>query len=196
MMTFAESYLRDLVDGFAVSDVYPYSTRNNRKIEEFLSQLVGRLSDITSISIEADFNHYGSGYASYVPLNISKRDKSDVIQEHHSQGVSLTTHGLMMNLSRVAPVAVYGGGHWTKAYTNGQETGGSSHFLEPEMLESLPSGAWEYELNSIRVILAEYGINIPQKEELARSLNFEIDIPTLLGDPPFRVFDCFFYWMD
>lgn len=195
-MTFEESYLRDLVDGFAVSDVYPYSTGNSRKIEKLLSQLVGRLSDIGSLSIDADFDNYGSGYASYVSLEISKRDKSDVIKEHHSNGVSLTTNGLMVYLSRVAPVVVYGGAFWTKTYANGKETGGSSHFLEPDMLEDLPAKAWECELESIKTILTDYGFRIPFKEELARNLDFEINIPTLLGEPPYRVFDCFFYWMD
>ncbi|MCE7995551.1 MAG: hypothetical protein HEP71_26465 [Roseivirga sp.] len=195
-MTFEESYLRDLVDGFAVSDVFPYSTGNSRKIEEFLCQLVGRLGDIGSLSIEADFNNYGSGYASYVPLNISKKDKSDITKEHHENGVSLTTNGLMVYLSRVAPVVVYGAGHWIKTYMNGKETGGGAHFLEPDILESLPSEVWEQELKRIKTTLTEFGFSIPPRGTLARNLSFEIEIPTLLGETPYRVFDCFFYWMD
>ena len=44
--------------------------------------------------------------------------------------------------------------------------------------------------------MSGYGYRLLTEEELEEQIWFEIEIPTILADKPYEVFDCFFYWED
>lgn len=102
----------------------------------------------------------------------------------------------MLYLCRLAPYAVYAVGRWSTTYENGREVGGAGHFIEPEAVGSLPSGDWQFEVQQVKDILHEYGYISLTSQEVDIPLDFPIQVQTILADPPYRVFDCLFYWED
>ncbi|MFC4632493.1 hypothetical protein ACFO3O_01135 [Dokdonia ponticola] len=195
-MEFEKEYLTDLVKGKTKGDFPPFSSGKWKKSDEYLKQIVGRLKDIKSIQVEADFNHYGSGFSSYVHLYLSKTDKSDTKISQDGELRTGETNGLMMYLCRMAPFSVYGEGTWHKTFNKDKGQSGSSHYIEPEDIGTTPESDWGIELNEIQNILNQYGISVLTKVELDKKLEFKISIPTILSEPPFKVFDCLFYWED
>lgn len=195
-MTFSPSFLSTLAQGKTQGNFPPFSTGNWEDTEVYLKQVVGRIRDIHTIVIEADFNHYGTGFSSHIPLELSKKDKNDVSISINGAFRTEETQGLILYLCRLAPYAVYGAGTWSVTYKNEEWDSEFRHFLEPSIIDSLPETDWQHELRQIQDILHQYGIRILSKVEIAQKLDFELHIPTVLSDPPYTVFDCFFYWAD
>jgi len=195
-MNFDKEYLTDIVKGKTKGDFPPFSKGKWKKSESYLRKIAGRLKDIKSIQVDADFNHYGSGFSSYVHLYLSKKDKSDVQITQNDELKTEETNGLMIYLCRMAPFAIYAKGTWHKTFNKGKWHSGGSHYIEPSNIGTTPQVNWENELIEITNILNQYGITFLTNEELNKRLEFEISIPTILSDPPFKVFDCLFYWED
>lgn len=195
-MEFEKEYLTDIVKGKTRGDFIPFSAGKWNKSDKYLKQVVGRLKDSVSIYLDADFDHYGSGFSSYVHVYLSKKDKSDQQIEINGDERTENTHGLMVYLCRMAPFAVYAEGFWTKTFKADRCVSGSSHFIEPEQVGTIPSASWKQELIEISNVLNEFGIAFFKGEELNKKVGFEISVPTILSDPPFKVFDCLFYWAD
>ena len=195
-MKFDQKYLTDLVKGRTRGEFPPFSLGKWEKSDEYLKNIVGRLNSIRTIEVEADFDHYGSGFSSYVPLYLSKKDKSDFKVTRNGNERSEETNGLMIYLCRMAPYAIYSEGTWFKRFKNDKWILGGSHYIEPEEIGSKPKVNWEMEWTEIENILNQYGITILTREELDKKLDFDIRIPTILTEPPFRIFDCLFYWED
>lgn len=72
-------------------------------------------------------------------------------------------------------------------------------FLDADSLGGIPS-RYNEELGEIKGKLAEAGYTILEKEDVAATLPFEADIPTILTLPDFgeeyKIFDAIFYWED
>lgn len=195
-MIFEKEYLTDLVKGKTKGDFPPFSSGKWERSDEYLKRIVEKLKGIESIQVEADFDHYGCGFSSYVHLYLSKRDKSDCQITHDEELRTEKTNGLMMYLCRMAPFSVYAEGVWHKTFNKDKWHSGSSHFIDPGNIGSLPNLNWKTELIEIKNILNQYKITLLTREELDKKIEFEINIHTILSDPPYKVFDCLFYWVD
>lgn len=195
-MHFEKEFLRNIAEGKAMGDFPPFSTGEWEKSDPYLMQLIGRIKDIKTIEVYADFDHYGSGFSSYIPLNLSKKDRCDVKVSENGNLKSFETNGLLMYLCRLAPFAIYGEGLWEATYNSGKYQSGSSHFIEPEDVGSTPPFDWSNELNQIRNLLNQFRIKFLTKDTVDQPLDFKVDIPTIFSDPPYKIFDCFFYWED
>lgn len=195
-MKFEEAYLKGLVNNNSKSFLNKFSSRKKHLTENELKQVVKEISKISSIIVESDFDHYGSGYSSYVHLYLSKEDKSDVKVITGNNLRREEINGVMMYLCRIAPFGVFAEGNWENTYRGEEFVSAGSHFIEPEELETLPIGDWQTEMKQITSILDQYGIRFLTKTEVIENLDFEIKIPTILSDPPYKVFDCFFHWAD
>lgn len=168
---------------------------NSSSQTQELSSVVGRLKDLRSIILEADFDHYGSGSCSYVPVYFSKRDKADVQISKKGNLTTHTTNGVVFYLCRNAPYAAYGKGEWSKTFEGDKFRNGSIPYINE--IGSLPSKDWEQRIIEISNILNMYGIGILTLAELNVKLDFDITIPTEFSSPgSYRVFDCFFHWED
>ncbi|MFK8104666.1 MAG: hypothetical protein AB8G15_19230 [Saprospiraceae bacterium] len=195
-MEFEKKYLTDLVNGKVKGELPPFASGQWEEVDSYLKRVVGRLKDIKAISVVADFDHYGSGFSSYVPLNLSKRDQSDV--EITEKGAERTekTNGLILYLCRLAPIAIYGEGTWWNTFKMEKWQSGSASFLTSEVIETTPVTDWSAALVQINAILNQFGIRTLTQATVNQKLDFKINIPTILSDPPYKVFDCFFYWED
>lgn len=75
-----EDILKSCVAGTPTGDLWPYSEGDEEKVEGFLKSVVADLARSRLVEIEAEFGHYGSGYASYVDVLASRKD-GDGIKE-------------------------------------------------------------------------------------------------------------------
>jgi hypothetical protein len=69
-------------------------------------------------------------------------------------------------------------------------------FLRPEDNAKYDKTIWQDEIDFITQHFDEYRYRLLTQTELEPYLNFDIDIPTIIADKPYQVFDCFFYWED
>ncbi|MGI4835569.1 MAG: hypothetical protein ACRYFK_19115 [Janthinobacterium lividum] len=196
-MSFSEAYLQALINARVMGDFAPFALGEQGKVEAYIRQLVDRLRQNTDLVIEADFASYGSGYASYVPVNISKADKSDTTTLGTRQPVTYQTNGLLLYISRLVPYWFYGGSGWTASYEHGQRTGGSGGFLEPASQADIDLANWQATQQWLEATFAEHRYRLLTAAELAQPAPASITaIATILADAPYQVFDCFFYWED
>ncbi len=172
-MYVSEQMLRQIIAGTPVGDIWPYNSGSEDAIEQHLRNCVAQLGLSTQIIVEADFDHYGSGYASYVDVFCYKNDGSST--RHRDE--TLPIDGLTIYLCRLAPVAVYGRNHKTR-----DARGGSSGFLNAENVDTTPPGQWESIAQEINKNLASLGFELLDRDTVSRELPFKADISTILGD--------------
>ena len=195
-MPFSEEYLRRIVRDEVVGDFPPFTLGSIAKTENYIRKIIARLASISTILVDADFYSYGSGFASYVELRISKRDQSDSTTLAQNQRLTYNTKGLMLYVSRLTPYWFYGGSEWGKTYENGRETGGGSLFLGPTSQDTIDQVVWQHDTQLIEAVLQEFRYSLLTSTELTQPAPIDISIPTILADKPYNVFDCFFYWQD
>lgn len=130
---------------------------------------------------------YGSGYASYVYLFCYKKDGSSTTQKDSVY----YTKGISIYICRLAPVAVFGEDERTK-----HSRGGSYGFLRPDLIGSTPKGVWQAIVETLQRNLGSYNISMLGKDYVSRELPFKANIPTILNEGTFKIFDAFFYWED
>jgi hypothetical protein len=78
------------------------------------------------------------------------------------------------------------------AFKNGSKNLVKS-FLHPADLEPAPMGRW---VDAIRAKLEQRGFILPSQKFFRQPLPLKTRVNTILGDPPYTVFDAFFYWED
>lgn len=198
-MIFTEPILRRLCMGGYVGDFPPFNDYENGDVDAYIEALVGRLKDNKRITVEADFNSYGSGFASYVPIRIGKKDRSDTeIQPRRDGGRSERTRGLLVYVSRLSPYWFFGGNDWTVHYdAQGAWAGGASGFLDLNSYSNYEPARWLSEIAWLKGIFEAFRYRLLTAEELSPRLDFEVSIPTCFASKGnYRVWDCFFYWED
>jgi hypothetical protein len=151
-----------------------------------VKNVLHELEQSKQIAVESD-GSYGSGYASYLDIFCFKKDGSST----RVSGQSTTIDGIALYLCKLAPVAVMGAMTKTKS-----KNGGSSSFLRPEDLNKLPAGNWDAVIFEIKHKLEKQNFVLLEPKILKQKMPFEAKIPTILGDPPYQIFDAFFHWED
>ncbi len=186
-MDFSNDELKRIISGKPVGNIYPYNTGDTNEIEKYLRDLYYKLNRSGLIKCHGEFAHYGSGYASYIDLFCLKRNEINPPEN------ALGKLGIVVYISRLAPVAVFG-------YDDRTETGFC--FLDPLHSDfgKLPDGDWDNEFLEIKSKIEAAGIHFLEKEYVEQPLAFTADIPTILTIPDmgdvYRNFDAFFYWED
>src|SRR5699024_12142705 len=78
-------------------------------IETNIKQLYNRIKRIPNITCKAEFDHYGSGYASFVKFFCYRKEDVLVEKDKEEHGVvEYEKTGVLLNVSRLAPVFIYG----------------------------------------------------------------------------------------
>lgn len=179
--------LQSMIRCESVGQRWPYVGGSERDIEKHLKKTVAKLKRIKGVGIEAEFGHYGSGYASYVDIFCYPKDRSS---QWEDDGV-LRVRGVSVYLSRLAPLAVLG-----QTERSRLKGGSSFDFLYPEDVESFSDDDCSSFVDKVRGIVVEFGFTFMDRETAMTQLPFDADIPTILSEPPYRVFDAVFFWED
>lgn len=159
-------------------------------VEGFLRRVVADLNRLPALIVEhAEFRHYGSGYASYVDVFMTKRDGS----MRRSANGRTDVEGLTLALCRLAPLAVLLKHSWR---SSGPGAAGGHSMPELLRVVDIDLPEWAEECRQIRQMLDGHGIALLGLQVLGLPLDARLRVETALGDPPYCVFDAWFHWMD
>ncbi len=215
-MRFDNEQLKLIISGEPVGVAHPYDTKNEETIEDHILDLFESLKKSNSVDCFGEFDHYGSGYASYVEIFCVKKGGRSIIQKetkkyYEKDDVWVTSTGytgVVLYVNRLAPVVIFSKDERYKEKNESvkarysYETFSKNHsFAElSEDFGKLPFGDWDNEFNEIQATLKKYGYSFLEKEYLEQELPFKADIPTLLCIPDlggkYKIFDSLFYWSD
>jgi hypothetical protein len=196
MNNFDEGFLRNIANNIPQGDFSPFNKNDLGKTKRYIKGMLGALSDKKSIIVEADYSAYGSGFASYINVKISKKDKSDIIITKDKSSITEEHDGLLIYLSLVAPYWYYGKGVWWNNYENGISNSGGGSFLTPESKKQINLNLWQNEIDFITQLFDTYQIRLLEQKELEKNLWFDVTIKSNLANKQLTVFDCFFHWED
>src|SRR5258706_5399207 len=117
-MLLSEPQLRTIIAGRPVGDRFPYLGGTESDIEQHLHRAVDALRSNGLLEIDADFDHYGSGYASYIHLSCQKSGGRSKVRRGDVDSID----GIAIYLSRLTPFAIYGSEHRTKSAASRSRT--------------------------------------------------------------------------
>ncbi|UTR10356.1 hypothetical protein MM300_21200 [Evansella sp. LMS18] len=194
---FSNKQLKELIAGKIVGSKYPDDTKNEQEISGNIRRLFYRIKRIPGLVCEAEWDHFGSGYASFVEFFCYRKMDVSVVKEKY--GMKETkTKGIIINICRHAPVAIMGedNRYQTIRIETKEVVGGVHSSLEhPHQLvisEHLQGMAEQLER-----LLKEFGYELLDGEQLNQPLPFQTKIPTLYRKPEhYLIMDAIFYWED
>ena len=166
----------------------PFVTGDSAAVGSFYKRVFAALERLHNVNVVPEPDHYGSGYASYVSVFLyprdgrSRRDSPDRVE----------TTGILLYMSRLAPIAVFGRDRRSQ---NKHNSGASYGFIRTENLGKLPDGDWSDFFYAVRKCIEAQGIEFLPSEPLLRPAPEGVDIPTIFSGP-YYVFDTLFYWCD
>ncbi|MEV5888637.1 hypothetical protein [Nonomuraea fuscirosea] len=159
-------------------------------VEGFLRWVVADLDRMPALRVHhAEFGNYGSGYASYVDVFVTGRDGS----ARRSENGWTEVEGLPLALCRLAPVATL-----LKPGTQSSGPNGAGGRGLPQLslvTDDAPPG-WAEEYRQIRQVLDRHDLDLLDAQLLGLPLEGGLHVETVLGDPPYTVFDAWFHWAD
>lgn len=195
---FSDKQLQTVIEGNAIGDYFPYDTNNQQEIEAHIRRLFYRLKRIPDLILEAEWDHFGSGYASFVEIFCYRKADIVVVEEKNGER-ELEISGIIVDVCRLAPVAIMGEDERFKTVdiaTNEEIAGAYSSLLDDPRRVKVGEKfqAVEYQLSQA---LEEFGYKILDEAILKQPLSFEAKIATLYRKPGgYKVMDALFYWED
>ncbi|MFG1941469.1 hypothetical protein [Nonomuraea sp. NPDC048826] len=159
-------------------------------VEGFLRWVVADLDRMPALSVlGVEFGHYGSGYASYVDVFITRRDGST----RRSENGWTDVEGLPLALCRLAPLAAL---FTCDIRSSGPDGAGSRGLPQLSLVTDTALPGWEEEHRQIGQVLERHDIALLDSQVLGLPLEAGLQVETFLGNPPYNVFDAWFHWMD
>ena len=159
-------------------------------VEGFLRRVVADIDRKPSLRVHhAEFQHYRSGYASYVDVFITKRDGS----MSRSENGWTEVEGLPLALCRLAPLAAL---FKSDIRSSGPDGAGGRGLPDLSRVTDTDLPGWEEEFRQVGQMLDRHGIALLNSQVLSLPLEAGLRVETVLSSPPYSVFDAWFHWMD
>ena len=187
-MQITDAIMNDSVAQVPFGSFEPFVTGTDQDASLFYMLVLSALEEIPGISVIREADHQGSGYASYVSAFLYPSDGST----RRDFPTHVETTGILLYMSRLAPIAVYGA---SGRSDNKNDSGGGSGFINSENVGTLPEGDWTALLSNVTECLRRFRIEFLPREPLLQPAPEGIAIPTIF-DGPYYVFDTLFYWSD
>ena len=187
-MEITDAIIDSSVAGEPFGSFEPFVTGDAAAVSSFYSGVLSGLEGTTGVTVFREMDHHGSGYASYVSVFVypsdgrSRRDFSEYTE----------TTGILVYMSRLGPVAVYGASARTE---NKNGNGSSSGFIGTDNVGTMPDGDWTEFLAAVASCLHAFRLELLPRDPLLQPARDGISIPTVF-DGPYYVFDTLFYWCD
>ncbi len=157
--------------------------------DEQLHDIVAALDRLSALKVfTAEFDHYGSGYASFVEVRLTRRDDSLVTLR---DDVGLETLGFGVLLCRLAPIATLQASFFD--WRSGER--GASSMVDREDMTDLPVAGFP-ESPLVADALRTHGYELVEVDALREPIATGVAPETNLGTPPWTVFDAWFHWYD
>lgn len=195
---FSNEQLQGLIEGKIVGNKFPYDTNNEQEIEAHIRRLFHRIKRIPNLVCEAEWNHFGSGYASFVEFFCYREEDIIVVEEKYGFR-EIKTDGIIIDICRLAPVAIIGEDERYKTIrTQTDEVVGGAHgslLGRPKILDL--SEKFQAIAEELKQALKEFDYELLEAEKMNQPLSFQTKIPTIYREPrDYLVVDAIFYWED
>lgn len=184
-MNFTDDQITALLHGRSISQQPPWDTDQEEVIDQHVRSIVERVCRKLQVLDRGEFNHYGSGYASYVDVWFYRDEEAFRFAEGNCY------FGIVVLFSRLTPTFVLGEGRKTW-----RDNSASSYLPSFDMVDRFTHPAVQELEQPIERALQAAGLQRLRAEDLATPLPAHFDVPSILGDAPWRTFDALFHWMD
>ena len=195
---FSDEQLQAMIDGKIIGEKFPYDTNDEREIEAHIRRLFHRINRIPNVVCEAEWNHFGSGYASFVEFFCYQKEDLVVLEEKHGHR-EIKMNGLIVDISRLASVAIMGDDERYKTIhieTNEYRGGAYGSLLGGAKLIGV-SKRFQTFGEQLKQVLEEFDFEVVEPEEMNRLLSFKTKVPTIYRESrDYTVADAIFYWED
>lgn len=184
-MNLSEKDIKALIRQESITDEWPWNTRDERIIHKNIKKIVSEICRTSRLHDITEYNHYGSGYASFVDCWLYRDDREFKYDTGNSYW------GLVVLFSTLSHYFVLGEGKktWNKSAV-------SSYLPSFQFTDKIDHPATKGLVRGVCSILEARGLVRALAADLSLYLPPEIDIPTILTDPPYRHFDALFHWED
>jgi hypothetical protein len=187
-MEITDAILRKSVAQKAFGSFEPFIGGDEHEVSAFYDSVLSALASNDTICVHRESDHHGSGYASYVSAFLFPSDgRSQRAFPNH-----IETGGILLYMSRLAPIAVFGASART-ASIDGQSS--SLGFIGVDNVGTPPDGDWEWFVETLQKLLQSFGIELLPRAPLLIPAPDDISIPTVF-DGPYYILDALFYWED
>lgn len=189
-MDLSDDEISALLSERSISQAYPWVTNDFREIEKFYKSLIAQAMRKTQVKSLVEWQNYGSGYASFVDAWFYRESPDFSARFRPDRGEAYT--GLVVVLSRLSPyfVLMEGEKSWNA------DGGGSSYLPHLDSVDEFRSQAVINLADDVQAILEEHGLIRLNHAMLDKPLDPDIDVPTVLTNRPFTLFDALFHWED
>lgn len=172
-----------------IKDDHLWATGDEQLVEGYLKAALAAVERTTQTKSKVEWDHYGSGYASFVDVWLYRATPDFDAKRPLGYGEQHT--GLVILLSRLSPYFVFmeGEKHW-------HPHGASSYLPEFSMVDRLETPAVRSLAGDVEVVLQGHGLVRALRAQLEEPLTTDIQVPTILTDKGFNQFDALFYWED
>lgn len=198
MCVFSNEQLQNLIEGKIIGNKFPYDTNNEQEIEAHVRRLFHRINRIPNVVCEAEWNHFGSGYASFIEFFCYRKEDVAVLEEKYGRR-ELKTEGIIIDVCRLAPVAIMGEDdrYKTIRIETGEMVSGANGCLVGSPNSLVVSEKFQTLADNLKQALKEFGYELLDAEQINQPLPFKTTIPTIYTEPgEYLVMDAIFYWED
>lgn len=181
--------IESLLDQRPISDRHPWVTGDDQAVESHFKAVFAAISRSTRCLSRIEWDHYGSGYASFIDAWFYRPDAS--FDARHRCGYRDEHTGLVVLLSRLSPYVVFmeGEKHW-------DQHRGSSYMPEFDMVDRLTTPAVVALGQDVQRTLESFGMVRASKGALEEPLPPGIKVATNLANRGYTQFDALFHWED
>jgi hypothetical protein len=184
-MMFKHEEIVNLLQGNPIGSFLPFDSHDEQTIKAFYEPIIVAAESL-GVASRVEWNHYGSGYASFVDAWFYKTDQSGRLSNFSDHHI-----GIWVLLSRTTRYFVIGQGEKTWS-----PKGGSSYLPCFDSMDDIDHPA----IASLAPMLTEHFTNAGlirlRREHLAEPLDPSYGVPGILSGPPFYHFDALFHWED
>lgn len=195
---FSNEQLQNLLAGKIVGNQFPYDTKEEKEVEAHIRRLYYRICRIPNLVCEAEWNHFGSGYASFVEF-FCYRKEDVTFFEKQGNSRTLKTKGIIIDICRLAPVAIMGEDdrYKTICTETNELVGGAYGSLLDSPTRLNVGEKFQTLAKELKQALVEFDYELLETRKINQPLSFQTKIPTIYRRPKdYLVLDAIFYWID
>lgn len=183
---FNREEISKLLKGDPISADLPFDNQDDESIRAFYEPIIQAADRCFDLRSQIEWNHYGCGYASFIDAWFYRADQGGRLT-----GLGERHIGIWILLSRTTRFFVMGQGE--KSWS---EKGGSGYLPSLDKVDEIDHWA----IAALTVPLANKftaaGLARLSRKDLEETLNSNCEVPTILSDPPYKLFDALFHWED
>lgn len=185
----SEEEIDQLLSQRCISAAHPWGTDDERKIDSFYRSVCEEISRSTRTLSKIEWNHYGSGYASFIDAWFYRPKPEFALKA--LAGDKEAYAGVVVLLSRLSPffVLMEGEKRWN-------DRSASSYMPSLELVDEFTRPAVKLLAEQLRESLEQQGLRRLQRRDLSSPLRADATVPTILSEAPYTVFDALFHWED